>query len=199
MRWLMIGTSATAPASLEQLAGERFDKRITCNGGLGLCPDPDVYVAIDQVAIGLHAKAARAAQAGGSWLVTRAEPSLLHLERKGCEWFDEFITIGQGPPTAETWGPGGLTGPLVLEYALRHGASEVVIVGCDGYRGRGDYWPGHPPTRTRDGRGLTARALVPGFELRARAWPEVPIVQHGQPTFAISSPNWEVRQCAPHA
>ena len=80
MRWLMIGTSATAPASLEQLAGERFDKRITCNGGLGLCPDPDVYVAIDQVAIGLHAKAARAAQAGGSWLVTRAEPSRRALE-----------------------------------------------------------------------------------------------------------------------
>jgi len=196
----MIGTSPTVVQTLPAVTvRHQFERVITCNGGLSLAPLTDVYIAVDMHAGRQFAAQARHAQRGGTRLVTLNRDARA-LRERDVDWYDEFLELGPGEPSRATWGAFRYTGPLSLEYALRHDASSLVLVGCDGYRhgGSEDYFDGQQCARrnlatTAEQR--TREALAPAFQARARLWPEVPIVQYGDPAFEIDSPNWEVRRC----
>lgn len=199
IRWLLLGTSAHVHSHMENVVPADYDAVITCNGGLQLWPAPDVYIACDMAATVKWAQDARWAQQQGTRLVTlKRHPKA--LKERNSDWYDEFITEGKGDPTRSSWGNFHYTGPLTLEYALRHNASQVTIVGCDGYRtGLQDDYAAEiafapiKPSTTAPQR--TAEVLAPGFERIARIFPEVPIIQYGDPCYSIDSPNWEVVSC----
>lgn len=198
--WLMIGTAPTVLCTLPIAHHLHPDAACvaTSNGGLGIWPVPDVYLATDMLATKRFAQQARQAQDNGTRLVTLRRNNR-SLKDRDSDWYDEFLELGRGLPSRAKWGEFTYTGPLLLEYLLRNGATKIILVGCDGYRhgDERDYWDGQTMERipARTGQQRTIETLGPGFEVRARLFPEVPIIQYGDPAFQIDSPNWEVRRC----
>lgn len=195
MRWLMVGTSPTVVDTLPQVR-ERytFDRTITCNGGIGLLR-PDVYVLVDYVAGLKWHEEARAAQQLGTRLVTLKRKLSVMKDRK-VDHFDEFLELPNGPPTLTKWGEFRYSGPLCMEYAVRNGATEVIVVGCDGYRTNSpaDYYDGQDVGHRRPamaGPQRTHEVLREGFQQIANVWPDVVVKQYGSPNYTID--GWE--QC----
>lgn len=200
--WLHIGSSPTVTRTLPCVMAEwQFDKVITCNAGIKLYPVPDVYVAIDGIASVNYEQQARHAQENGATLVTlyRACEKARH-DRK-VDHYDEQIEINphnKDKFTGTDYTQFRFTGPFCLQYAVLHGATTVVIVGCDGWTGRHDYFDeadGH--VVQQDGDLLekcTKRRLVPAFRSLAENSPDVRFVQYGFPLYEIGFPNWEVRK-----
>ena len=118
---------------------------------------------------------------------------------QGLRLYDEFLDLSPGSPSRSKWGEFRYTGPLLLEYLLRNGATQIVIVGCDGYRYGDERDYAEPqqfkPKLSRTGIDRTDEILAPGFRDRARLFPEVEIIQYGDPCFTIDSPNWDLRRC----
>ena len=196
MRWLMIGTSPTVLQTLPIARQQGIGRIITCNGGLGVVPTPDVYIATDQIACQKYAPAARQAQQHGTRCVTLLRQKSA-LRDRDCHWYDEFLELGTGEPTAATWGCFQYTGPQTLEYALRNGATSVVMAGCDGYRycDGNDYFDNQTLNPRPDGDPQQrTQCMARRYLQLARLFP-VPIIQYGDPVFDIDAPNWRKAEC----
>lgn len=197
MRYLIVGSSPTVTTSLSVLNRGDFDCVITSNAGIDLV-EPDVYVCIDAVACAIHGQQARAAHANGARMVTLARDAM-SLKSRDVEWFDEFVLVGKGEPTREAWGKFHFTGPFVLEYALRHGATSVTIIGCDGYRhgNAEDYYrdDGSKTICSKRAYTRTMEVIGPAWMKLASLFPEVEITQIGDPLYDITADNWEVFRC----
>ena len=194
--WILVGSGPSVVNTLPAVWPQcRPCGVITGNAGIKLVPLPDVYVCCDMVATRRYADAARVAQHNGAHLVTLKRKQVALIERD-CEWYDEFLELGRGPATRETWGEFRYTGPLMAEYCCRRlGARDIVLVGCDGYQdGQDEYFdqpdrPAHkvlsstPEQRTRE-------TLKPGFESVARAFPEVAFHHVGPASWTVDAPNW---------
>lgn len=193
MRWLHIGTSPTVKETLPHVRQEfQFDKIMTCNRGLLLEPFPDVYLATDMKVGKLHEKDARTAQAKGTRLVTlqRNEQSLI---QRRMHFYDEFITEGRSDPTRADWGMFRLTGPMCLEYACRNGAKEIVMVGCDGYRGEAQDYFDDCWRDKRPGCEHRTQILHMAFGLVANCFDDVRFIRYGKPLRNVDARNWEER------
>lgn len=194
MTWLLIGSSASVIEALP-LAQDRAypcDRTITANRGIKLWPCPSVFVCIDMYATRMLEREARAAQATGTRLVTLQRVPDAQRERR-CDFYDEFLPSPAGPPTRAKWGEFKYSGPLCLEYACRNGATRVVLVGCDGYTGHGDYFDGYQQTKTPVEdvpQKWTRDVLQPGFEAVARCFPDVKMERIGRPVFTVNAANW---------
>lgn len=196
MNWLHIGTSPSVLDYLPRARQEnRVDVTITCNAGIKLEPRPDYYAAVDFPSHRRFVEQAREAQRKGTHLITaQREPSA--LKDRDCDWYDEFLSFGSGPPTREKWGEFRYTGPMCMEYAIRHGAMTLILVGCDGYTGTKDYFDGwtsggdDPPGIYQR---MTVEILQPAIQRLVRLWPEVTWIVYGRPVYAIQGDNWTVR------
>ncbi len=181
---------------------------ITCNAGIKLCPHPDFYLAVDQISSREHEDAARKAQRSGTRLVTLARD----LDAQGERHIDHFdLAISEDPkalPHVGGYGRFRYSGPLMLEVALNHGATEIHLVGFDGYDpDRPMYfdqserdWNGEASQRDDIQRRapLFHQVAQEAFGRIARAWAHCRFVQHGPTTFQVAAPNWR-RACDPDA
>ena len=195
MNWLHIGT---APSVLEYLPRarqeQRIDVTITCNAGILLEPTPDYYAAVDFPSHRRFGEQARAAQQRGTHLFTLQRLPQA-LRDRNCEWYDEFLDLPAGPPTREKWGEFRYTGPLCMEYAIRHGATTMILVGCDGYTGKNDYFDGWTDGKQEPAgiyQRMTVEVLQPRFQQLVTLWPEVQWIVYGRPVYAIQGQNWRV-------
>lgn len=195
MNWLHIGTS---PSMLEYLPRARQENRIdvtiTCNAGILIEPRPDFYAAVDFPSHRRFHEHARKAQEQGTHLITlkRVEAS---LKERNCHWYDEFLDLPNGPPTREKWGEFRYTGPMCMEYAIRHGATTLILVGCDGYTGTNDYFDGWTDGKQEPAgvyQRMTCEVLRPAIQRLVRLWPEVQWLVYGNPVYAIQGENWRV-------
>lgn len=201
MTWLALGSGPSAPVELERFEASdvEVDASITCNAGIKLLPRPTYYQAVDQIASREHEQAARDAQAAGATLVTLRRDPDAQRERH-CDHYD--LQIDENPkalPHVGGYGKFRLSGPLMLEVALNHGATEIHLVGFDGYsrtimnyfdsveRGLlvGQIDKKHAHVQ------LCHRVTEEALGLVAAAWGHCRFIQHGPTTFAISAPNWE--------
>lgn len=200
--WLHIGSSPTVldmlPRALEEW---EFDSVITCNAGIKLYPVPDYYVAIDGHASVEYEQRARDAQAQGCKLITlwRHDERARHERR--VNHYDEQLELPD-----RGWDFDGynftafrFSGPFCLQYAVIHGATTLVIVGCDGWTGDRDYFDHDDGHIIRNDHGdiferSTMGHLVPAFRDIAKSRPDVRIVQYGEPLYEVDYPNWEVRK-----
>jgi hypothetical protein len=195
MNWLHIGTS---PSVLEYLPRarleNRIDRTITCNAGIKLDPRPDYYACVDFPSQRMFNEHARAAQKGGTHLITLKRTAEA-LRKRDCDWFDEFVDMPNGPPTREKWGEFRYTGPMCMEYAIRHGASSLILVGCDGYTGKNDYFDGWTDGKQEPVgiyERMTVEVLQPAIQRLVSLWPEVQWLVYGRPVYAIRGDNWRV-------
>ena len=197
MKYLLVGTSPTVLDAMPMIDIADFDCVITSNSGFNLV-DPDVYVCIDQVACWMYCGKAKEMQAGGTKLVTLARVESA-IKSRGIDFFDEFLQVGEGEPTRDSWGKFQFSGPFAFEYALRNGATSVTVVGCDGYRTgtASDYIESDNSRAIGADRAYrrTMEVIGPSFMRLAELFPEVSIVQIGDPVFDITAENWEVVQC----
>lgn len=197
MNWLHIGSSPSVVEYLPRARQEnRIDRTVSCNAGILIEPRPDVYLSVDFPSNRRFAEQARTAQAAGTHLVTlRREPSA--LKARDCDWYDEFLEL---PPagllTRENWGAFRYTGPLSIEYAIRHGATTVILVGCDGYTGTNDYFDGWTDGKQEPAgvyQRMTVEVLQPALQRLATVFHDVQFIQYGRPVYAICGANWSVR------
>lgn len=203
MNWLHIGTSPSVVKYLPVAKSEwQIDKVATCNRGLLIEPQPDVYVACDAYACVRFASLASKAQKRGTKCVTMYRKSRDAQERRNVEWYDEFLSLPpHGLSTRESYGAFRYTGPLTVEYAIRHGARRVILVGCDGYKPtEGPDYFDEESVRKSDGdrqvihQRRTVEVLQPAFQHIANTWPDVQFVRYGEPCFTINAVNWEDRK-----
>ena len=194
MQWLMVGSSPSVLDTLPQVMLDLDNPTIiTCNSGIKLC-EPHHYVCVDQYASHYYVSYAKEAQKRGCNLITlKRVPEA--LKARNVAFYDEFLEVqGHGVPSRSQYGEFVYSGPLTLEYACHNGATDVHIVGCDGYRWNGDYFDPQTTRTERDVRELTKRTAMLFGEI-AHAWHDVKFVQYGNPVFDILQPNWEVRKC----
>lgn len=197
--WLFIGSSPSAPAGLALARRTHvIDRTITCNAGILLEPTPDVYLCIDHVACRRYADHAMAAASRGTHTVTLARDERALRERRLDQYAERLTLPGHGEPTRETWGSFRYSGPLCMEYALRHGASRLILVGCDGYRhgDAHDYFDGEY-RRPINPRTATGEVVVPRTRRLCQLWPETQWTVYGSLAYAINEPNWHVVPCGP--
>lgn len=202
MNWLFIGSSRSV---LDTLPQARIDWpgaiTVTANAGIELDPDPDYYFVVDQVAAVEYAERAYAAQRRGTHLVSLWRDSSHSREERRINGYDTLLRLpDHDAPTRLTWGKFHYTGPLAMEYALRHGATRLILVGCDGYTGEDDDYfsfqefrkTKHAITRTE----ATDTIIRARTQELVRLWPEVPFVVYGNPVYQIDGENWQVINAA---
>ena len=198
MIWLVIGSGPSAPEWLKRVGG--WTHSITCNAGIKLCPNPDFYLAVDQIANREYRVQAEKAQASGTKLVTLArEPSA--MKERGTTGYD--IKITEDPralPHVGGYGRFRYSGPLMLEVACNHGATELHLVGFDGYRKDSvayfdesdrlwadeEYWLRNRRERLE----MTHVVSEEAMGRVANAWSHCRFVVHGPSRFVVNSPNW---------
>lgn len=199
-RWVFIGSSPSAPQQVDRLLPTlRPCKTITTNAGLKLLPNPDVYFCSDRVACQRYHDMARKAKEGGTHLVTMHRFQQA-LEERRVEWYDEFIINGVDPPTPQRWGCFNQSGPFSMEYACRQGATELHLLGCEGYSDKQSYFDQHergdehtaPAFRHKIADSKTLPQLIKRLTFVVQCFRHVPFYVHGQPTYTVDSPNWHV-------
>src|SRR5690606_2903831 len=121
MRWLVVGSSPSVMDYLPRM--NMAGATITTNAGITLLR-PDVLFLFDRTACQLHAELARFARFQGTKLVTLKRQQEA-MERRGVADFDEFADEAEYEEFK-------LSGLFCVEYACRHGASVVQLVGMDG-------------------------------------------------------------------
>lgn len=193
MRWAFLGSSPVAPQHvatvLPRVAPERT---ITTNAGIKLLPTPDVYFLADRVACGRYMPYARAAKANGTHLVTMYRHKSALIER-GVDWFDEFLMNGVDPPLPNRWGAFNQSGATCLEYACRHGATEIHLFGCEGYTDEAAYFDiAERPTDHKISNAETTQQLIRRTTLVVDCFPAVQFVAYGPIHYTIDAPNWHV-------
>ena len=199
--WLHIGSSPSVLQTLPQaLAEHDFDMVMTCNAGIKLYANPDILLLCDGVASVNYAEYARIAQMSGTRLVTLKRECQKAVSDRKIGHFDEFLEL---PPVEKPFDGKAFTafrfsGPLCLQYAILGGATQIVLVGCDGWTGENDYFDSDEGHHVQNCHGdiyerSTMKILRPQFRQMADVCPDVRFIQYGEPTFTIDSPNWEYR------
>jgi hypothetical protein len=205
--WLAIGSGPSSPQQLDivRYTMPRPYGVITCNAGIKLWKCPDIYLAIDQVACKDFYETGLAAQAAGCMLVTlRREPSAMKERR--TEHYD--LLIDENPkalPHIGGYGRFRYSGPLMLEVALNHGATEIHLIGFDGYDEMASEWYFDQQSRwwTYDAVRLADRTekaplcqavTEEALGRVAAAWSHAEFVVHGPSSYRIDSPNWRTAE-----
>ena len=194
-RWLVIGSSPSVLETLPRVDAALPSKVvITCNSGIKLWPTPSVYFLVDQLATLKFEQEARIAQQHGTILATLLRGQKAQQERH-IEHFDEHLILSNDKPTRTQFGAYRYTGPLCIEYACHREATEVHLVGMDGYRFTGDYFD---PDSDRKHTGKcqyekgTVEVLEPRIRELVQVWHDVEFHLYGDPCYSVSAPNWHV-------
>lgn len=196
MRWKVIGSSPSVLRTLDMPPSDC--KTITCNAGLKLVPVPDVFVCYDQKASIDYEGLIRAAKAGGSWLFTIHRDNHEAQVRHKLDFYDEYVDFGPAlkVPTREVWGKPMWSGQMCVEWACRNGATEIHLVGMDGYRNGADYFDERgmtPVLRNPDFPvEVTHSKILPRMQDLAEVFSEIEFVQWGDPVYKVEAPNWRV-------
>jgi len=191
----MVGTGPSVHRGLD-VVGEFDGRTITTNYGIDLV-EPDYYVGIDMTATMELAERTKELQIAGTRLITLHRDVWAAQVARKVDHYNEFIIVGsQDDPSQLRYGRFRYSGPFCLEYACHNGASEVHMVGFDGYRWLNDYHYTNVenPDKTK-GVQRTHDVLRPACQEIARAWGHVRFVQYGEPVFTVDSNNWEVVKC----
>lgn len=137
--WLVVGSSPSARAGLDyarHMLADTPHMVITTNGGIMLVPEPDVFLIHDPAAAKKFDRHIRAARAVG----TRIVKSRLRGHRQAHVMAevdaDEVIWSERPDGTryrTDAYVSSGTSGSICAQWAVKHGAEHVVMVGMEGY------------------------------------------------------------------
>ena len=189
MRWAFVGSGPSAPQQLRDILPKlRPCRTITTNAAIKLF-QPDVYFLTDQVACRKFSHMA-AQLKGKTHLVTmHRDPKA--QEARNVQWFDEFILNGLDPPLPNRWGSFNMSGPFCLEYACRNGASEMHLLGCEGYAETSYFDQAErQASEFKPADAMTNKQLVKRMTMVVECFPSVPFYVYGPTHYSIPLPNW---------
>lgn len=175
-RWLILGSGPSAPDWYDKVR-PLVDKVATCNAGIELCPQPDVYALCEAATFPMYAEQYRKARETGTRVIT-----IDCVGPANKRDMDEVLPV-LGPDIfdMETWEKGvyrnGVTtGSILVQYAVNNGATEVHLVGFEGYHAKTG--PGQF-VKTNNYQG-------PLFYRMAAVCPEVQFTFYGRPLYDVS-------------
>lgn len=157
---------------------------MTTNAGIKTEQQPDFYYLNDHVACEMFMHEARAAQVGGTLLVT-VKRSAAGLTLRHLHGADVMLDCYHHPVSGQypyerkriTYHP--LSGCMCVQFALSMGAKRIDLYGFDGYSDGGRL----------ESKNQMQRDVV---QAMVAACPEVEFVFHGQPRYAVDGPNVRV-------
>ena len=191
MKWVFVGSSPKAPEHVADILPRlRPCRTISCNAAIKLL-HPDVYFLADQVACRRYSNLAKEArEVSGTHLVTMHRYKQA-LELRNVHWFDEFLINGVDPPLPERWGAYNMSGAISLEYACRHGATEVHLLGCEGYTDQQSYFDQSDRcTEFKIADSETTKQLVKRTMMVVECFTSVQFYVYGPIHYQIPLPNW---------
>jgi hypothetical protein len=176
--WLCLGCSPQALENLSRVDGQ-YDISITCNKGIELL-EPDYYFLWDTPSCELYAQ--RAKTLTGTTRITMAQEAGL-LKRRNIHWFDELVC------NFKRYEPFQFSGLWCLEYACRHFADTVLMVGMDGYQYAGEHFNCFIPERHRryNKAGLLLESCTRTI---VNKYPDVSFRLYGNPTYSLVAENF---------
>lgn len=191
MRWVFVGSSPIAPDHVASVLPRlRPCTTITCNAAIKLF-DPDVYFLADQVACRRYSRLAKAAKERGPVHLVTMKRDRPALEMRNVQWFDEFLQNGVDPPQTNRWGAYNMSGAVCLEYACRHGATELHLLGCEGYADGAAYFDQHErDTEFRTAGADSTPHLVTRTTMVVECFHHVQFYAYGPLRYSIPLPNW---------
>lgn len=189
MRWVFVGSSPKAPEQVQDILPRLQPCRtISCNAAIKLL-HPDVYFLADQVACRRYSELARAAKPGTHLVTMHRYPQA--LKARNVEWFDEFLINGVDPPLPNRWGAYNMSGAICLEYACRHGATELHLLGCEGYSNERSYFDQEDRcTEFKIADAETTPHLVLRTTMVVECFRDVQFYVYGPIHYKIPLPNW---------
>lgn len=195
--WCVVGSGPDAREMLAKARSRHPTARtITANSGCDLFRDrpPDVYWLTDLRACEARADKTPEMQAGGCHLVT-LERKDSALAKRGLSHFDEFVPLSQHKPTVFARGEYtsvALSGLMMLQYAVNHGARSIHAVGLNGYvTGEINYFSGRKDDkrewRARDGH--TQGLIAPFTQTLLDTCPAVDFTFYGKLNYPLTAAN----------
>jgi hypothetical protein len=191
MKWAFIGSGPSAPAQVKTILPRLNPCRsISCNAAIKLLT-PDVYFLADQVACRRYSHLAKAAKESGDIHLVTMHRYRQALEARNVHWFDEFLINGVDPPLPNRWGAYNMSGAICLEYACRHGATELHLLGCEGYTDTVSYFDQNDRcTEFKIADSETTKQLVNRTTMVVECFPAVQFYVYGPTHYTIPLPNW---------
>jgi len=210
--WVVVGSSLSVIEHADAVLDAFIDATtIAANAAIKLFEGrsgPDYFIAIDECAGIELQQHIEAKVAQGTRFMSYSKSNLVNNIR-GIGRLPGFevntpmpsILLDMGPLTT-TYVPGEIVfaqycGLAAMQYAIREGATELVIVGCDGYPG--DRPMVDFPVVTFDGKcgdsmGMvqTRTVIEPFMRSMVAQCPDVEFVQFGRPLYTVDAPNYTV-------
>lgn len=191
MKWMFLGSSPAAPRHVQEILPRLMPCRtITTNAGIKLLPNPDVYFLSDQVACRNYIHLAKLAKEYCKTHFVTMHRYKQALEARNVEWFDEFLINGVDPPLPNRWGCYNQSGAMCLEYACRHGATEIHMLGCEGYSAISYFDQHERSTEFKIADAETTPQLIKRTTMVVECFPAVSFYVYGNLQYHIPLTNW---------
>lgn len=201
--WLVVGSGPSAATFIDPALSDEPDHTITCNAGYRILANPHYYLLYDTDALNTYAdEVPRLRREHGTTFVGTflyGKQLRMKMAALNPDILIPFKTPPAGKPayrpTAPWYTPFIFAGSLMVQFAIRHGAKRLLLIGLEGYRTSRnrreiDYFDG------REGSPLqgqwTSEVYGPGMQAIANAHPDVTFRFYGEPAYAIAGPNVEV-------
>lgn len=199
--WLILGSGPTAADDYARVRPTLPDGSIiaTCNAGIRIEPDPDIYWLTDSQAVKLYETDLLASHRRGIYIVTSVTackhcPILKPLASEVLDYSTAKVRV---------WTPGRLcncrtSGGLLAQLAVIRGADEVHLIGMSGYattigKRTLDYFDGRAG---KPGHEDVMRYYGPMMQSMFSQCPGVRFVFHGKVNWPWTGKNVEVLDSA---
>ncbi len=182
------GPPPRCPPEAKKLESEWRDiKRASLNGEI----DRDRLAEIERHLIEL-----------GSWVLEDVGTRGSHIFDFPHDGWMEYVDTGATHLGAyKAWEPGlycqAVAGILALQYAVNHGATEVHMVGMEGYTGGVDYFTGKRGAER--GAKYFREAWAPHTQRIVDKCPEIQFFVYGNPTYPLEGNNVRFTLCLQEA
>lgn len=190
-RWMVLGASPSA---------QEYKPVVDCVAGAGkslLFYRPDYYFIVEVQSLWLHPTELASARAKGTKIVIKKFliPHViekLQAEGKYSGDYPHDFAIDL-KDNWEDWEPGiyvdSFSGAVALQWAVNHEATEIHLVGCEGYRGPeyNDYCDG---TKTnKHGKTKSEKEYVPLLQRIVEKCPKIKFFAYGNTTYKLKGEN----------
>lgn len=192
-KWLVLGASPSAP-DFYKIPDVDF---ITSAGDAILLCRPDWYFVNERRSLDLHKQERAEARAKGTRVVIQRSFRKLikyHDDSNFCFPYDDCIedfSYGSIWRSHEYWTPGrysqSSSGCLALQWAVNHGATEVHMVGMEGYTGGVDYFTGTKGSEL--GARWTHESYGPLVQRIIETSPDIQFTMYGEPLYQLKAEN----------
>lgn len=192
-RWMILGASPSAQDNcllpvVDFVAGA---------GKSILFYRPDYYFIIERRSLWLHPEELKLARVNGTKVIVRKFliPNViekLQAEGKYSGDYPHDFAINLKNDWKD-WEPGDYvnanSGAVALQWAINHGATEIHLVGCEGYRGPGhiDYCDGTASNKHNKQR--SEKEYVPLLKKIIKKCPEIKFFVYGNSTYKLKNEN----------